>query len=241
MERHAAMLIALRFMAAAAAVYLLKQVRKPTKYGGRFFLWIMNKSHSPLTDWGLKHVRIDKDFAIPDVGCGGGRTIQKPAAFASDGNVFGVDYASGSVAASTAKNAELIRAGRVRIAQASVSHLPFAEHTFDLVTAVETQYYWPSPVEDMAEILRVLKPSGTLVVIAESYKKGARDKALGPAMKLLRPANLGVEQHCELFKRAGFTEVEIFEECAKGWLCGTGKKSPHEHHNENTLHDVSKV
>ncbi len=65
-----------------ALVYVLNQVRKPTKWIGRFLPLIMNCSHSSVTDWGLKHVQIERDFAILDVGCGGGRTIQKLAALA---------------------------------------------------------------------------------------------------------------------------------------------------------------
>ena len=208
------------------AVSALNQVRKPSKWLGRFFLWIMNSSHSSLTDWGLKHVPIDKDFTILDVGCGGGRTIQKLAALASQGKVYGVDYAKGSVLASLKKNAALIQANRVEIARASVSQLPFPEDRFDLVTAVETQYYWPDLVKDMQEILRVLKPAGTLVVIAESYKKGAHDSIQGPVMKLLKSSDLGVEEHRELFQTAGYIEVQIFEERSKGWICGIGKKPP---------------
>jgi ubiquinone/menaquinone biosynthesis C-methylase UbiE len=80
--------------------------------------------------------------------------------------VYAVDYAEGSIAVSRAKNAQLIEAGRVKIRQASVSDLPFPEDKFDLVTAVETQYYWPDLMNDMREILRVLRPGGKLVVIA---------------------------------------------------------------------------
>ena len=54
----------------------------------------MNRSHSSVTDWGLKHVQIDEHFTILDVGCGGGRTIEKLAALATKGMVYGVDYAS---------------------------------------------------------------------------------------------------------------------------------------------------
>jgi 2-polyprenyl-3-methyl-5-hydroxy-6-metoxy-1,4-benzoquinol methylase len=124
---------------AGFAFYVLNQVRKPTRWVGRLFLWIMNSSHSGVTDWGLKHVRIEKDFKILDVGCGG-RTIEKLAAVAPEGVVHGMDYANGSVAASRAKNTKLIKEGRVAIQQASVSQLPFAENTCNLVTAVETQY-----------------------------------------------------------------------------------------------------
>ena len=167
----------------ALALYILNQVRKPNRGIGRFFLWIMNKSHSNLTDWGLKHVPIEKDFTILDVGCGGGRTIQKLAAIATDGMVYGVDYAKGSVAASRAKNLQLIKTGRVEIQRASVSQIPFPENKFDLITAVETQYYWPDPVNDMREILRGLKPGGTLIVIAESYKHGTHNALMQPVIR----------------------------------------------------------
>jgi len=204
--------------------YVLNQVRKPTKWVGRFFTWIMNMSHSGLTDWGLKHVQIEEHFTILDVGCGGGRTIEKLAALAPSGLVYGVDYAKGSVAASRAKNAQLIQARRVEIQQGSVSHLPFPGDKFDLVSAVETQYYWPDLVKDMQEILRVLKPGGTLMVIAESYRRGAHNQWQRPVMKLLGSANLSVDEHRELFLKAGYTDIQIFEEGAKGWFCGMGKK-----------------
>jgi ubiquinone/menaquinone biosynthesis C-methylase UbiE len=185
----------------------------------------MNMSHSGVTDWGLTHVALDKRFTILDVGCGGGRTIEKLAALASEGMIYGVDYANGSVAASRGKNALLIKAGRVEIEQASVSRLPFPSDKFDLITAVETHYYWPNPVADMREIRRVLKPGGTLVVIAESYKKGKHDWLEGPAMKLLNSERLSVSEHRELFSTAGYRHVQMFEERTKGWICGIGTKA----------------
>jgi ubiquinone/menaquinone biosynthesis C-methylase UbiE len=224
LTKHAAEQVLHYVLLIALAFYALNQVRKPTKWVGRFFLWIMNMSHSRLTDWGLKHVQIEEGFTILDVGCGGGRTIEKLAALATKGVVYGVDYAKGSVAASRARNAALIQAGRVEIRQASVSQLPFPENQFDLVTAVETQYYWADLVKDMREILRVLKPGGTLLVIAESYKNGAYNALQRPVMKLLRSSNLGVDDHRELFSTAGYTDVQTFEEPAKGWFCGMGRK-----------------
>jgi ubiquinone/menaquinone biosynthesis C-methylase UbiE len=207
-----------------AAGYLFRQVRKPDRFLGQLFARLMNKSHSRLTDWGLSHVRIASNFQILDAGCGGGRTIEKLAAIAPSGKIFGIDYAPGSVATSRSRNRELIRDGRVVIHQTSVSQLPFEANAFDLVTAIETQYYWPDLVNDMREILRVLKPSGTLAVISETYKGGSRDAVLGPVMKLLGSSMLGVAEHRQLFTQAGYTGVEVFEESNKGWICVTGKK-----------------
>lgn len=207
-----------------AAGYVVGQVRKPDRFAGRLFAMLMNQSHSKLTDWGLMHTRVEKDFTILDVGCGGGRTIGKLAAMASSGKVYGSDYATGSVATSRSRNKELIRAGQVEIQQASVSKLPFAADTFDLVTAIETQYYWPDLPNDMREVLRVLKSGGVLAIIAETYKGGSRDAVLGAAMKLFGSPSLGVKEHKELFARAGYINVEVFEERKKGWICITGRK-----------------
>jgi ubiquinone/menaquinone biosynthesis C-methylase UbiE len=118
-----------------------------------------------------------------------------------------------------------MRAGRVEITLATVSQLPFPNDAFDLVTAVETQYYWPDLVNDMREILRVLKPGGTLVVIMESYKrKGLFPDVQLSMMKLLRSTTLSVEQQSDLFRAAGYTGVQIHEESRKGWMCGIGSK-----------------
>lgn len=184
----------------------------------------MNHSHSSVTDWGLSHVSIEKRFAILDVGCGGGRTIQKMAAMATEGTVRGIDYAAGGVAASRGTNARLIEEGRVEIQQASVSELPFRDDTFDLVTAVETQYYRPDAIAAMREILHVLKPGGALVIIAESYRGARFDAPHRLVMTLLRSALRSVEEERALFSTAGYADVRMFEEPHQGWLCATGRK-----------------
>jgi ubiquinone/menaquinone biosynthesis C-methylase UbiE len=211
-------------VALVAAGVMGSQVRKPSRWLGRPFAHLMNNSHGPLTDWGLSHVQIGEQFTILDVGCGGGRTVNKLAQ-KTGGEVTGVDYASGSVAASRATNKELIAAGRVHIQNASVSKLPFAADSFDLVTAVETQYYWPNLDGDMREIFRVLKPGGRLLVIAENYKGGRYDWLEGPLMRLLGSSRLSPADQRELFVRAGYAHIQIIEEAKKGWICAIGTKA----------------
>ena len=218
-----AIFTAIQFAAAAVGVvYVGRQVKKPTRFTGQLFAGLMNSSHAALTDWALIHIQVASDAKVLDVGCGGGRTIEKLAGMAQ--SVYGIDYAPGSVAASRGHNKRLIEEGRVFVEQASVSKLPFAENLFELVTAVETQYYWPDLESDMREIFRVLKAGGHLMVVAESYRGGRNDWLLGPVMRLLGSKGLSVEDHRALFQAAGFTEVQLFEETSKGWLCAIGRK-----------------
>lgn len=206
---------------------LLNQCRKPSGWLGRLNLWAMNRRHSQVTDWGLKHISIDSHDTILDVGCGGGMTVHKLAAIARDGKIYGIDYSEESVNASHRTNQQWIELGRVEIRHGSVSQLPFADRTFNLVTAAETHYYWPDLPADMQEVLRVLKPGGTLIIIAEAYKGGKYDKLLqrlAELQKIMSYAHLSVDEHSELFSSAGYSDVKVFEEYEKGWVCVTGRK-----------------
>jgi ubiquinone/menaquinone biosynthesis C-methylase UbiE len=203
---------------------LMNQCKKPTGWLGRFNLWTMNSRHSKLTDWGLTHISISKHDTILDVGCGGGRTVYKLAAGATEGKVYGIDHSEESVAVAQRTNKQWIKMGRVAIQSGSVSHLPFSDDMFDLVTAVETHYYWPDLPADMREILRVLKPGGTLIVIAEAYKGGKYDKVVRKLSELTNMAILSVDEHREFFSKAGYSDVQIVERLKKGWICGIGRK-----------------
>ena len=211
-------------LAAAFAGFVAYQVRKPSSTFGRVMTSVMNESHSKMTDWGLQHVAIEKQFTILDVGCGGGRTIRKHAAAASEGMIYGVDYATGSVEASRAENRDAIAKGRVEIERASVSQLPFPDKKFDLVSAIETIYYWPDPVKDLQEILRVLKPGGRVIVICETYVGGRWSTVKGPAMKLIGARNFSVDEYRQLLTSAGYIEVQINVESSRGWICVTGER-----------------
>jgi len=203
-----------------------RQCRKPSDRAGRAVLQRMNESHAAVTTWGLSHVQIGKDFTILDVGCGGGRTIDRLASMAPGGKVIGVDYSEESVAVARETNAKAIAEGRVDIQQASVSRLPYPDATFDLVTAVETHYYWPDLPRDVGEVRRVLKPGGTFVIIAETYRGRRNDWMYRPTMTLvLRAAYLTPDQHRQLLVDAGYVDVQLFEEKAKGWICALGTRA----------------
>jgi len=206
---------------------LLSQCSKPSGWHGRITLRNMNRGHAALTAWGLGHASVQTRDTILDVGCGGGATVARLTALAPEGKIYGIDYSAESVAASSRENQARVALGQVEIVLGSVSHLPFPDRMFDLVTAVETHYFWPDLIADTREILRVLKPGGTFVLIAEAYKGGKYDERLKKLDKVrteMKFALLSTSEFRDLFSNAGYSDIQIIEDYEKGWVCGIGKK-----------------
>jgi SAM-dependent methyltransferase len=202
---------------------VLRQCRKPSRWVGRAFLAIMNRSHLGVTKWGLAHVAIAPDATVLDVGCGGGRTVATLAAATPQGHVDGVDYSAESIAVTRRTNADAIARGCVTITPASVAALPFPDAHFDLVTAVETHYYWPDLAANVREIGRVLRPGGHVVVIAETYRGRPFDWPFRASMALLRAQYLSAPAHAALLRDNGFVDVTVYTDPEKGWLCAVGR------------------
>ncbi len=96
-----------------------------------------------------------------------------------------------------------------------------------VVTAVETHYWWPDLPAGLRDVLRVLKPGGTLAIVAEAYRGGKYDallKRLEEVRKTISYGHLSVDEHRALLEGAGYADVRVVEEWDKGWLCATGRK-----------------
>jgi ubiquinone/menaquinone biosynthesis C-methylase UbiE len=189
-----------------------------------FTLWRMNSSHSKLTDWALEHISIENRHTVLDVG--GGATVNKLATITTHGKVCAIDHSPESVAATKKMNARWINLGPVEVCHGAVSQLPFPAGMFDLVTAVETHFWWADLPGPMREVFRVMNPGGTLIPVAEIYK-GANTMSAKLAEKHASQtglALLSIDEHRELCTNAGYPQVQIIEEHAKGWICVIGRK-----------------
>lgn len=202
----------------------LNQCMKPNGELGKIVADDMNKSHFELTGWGLEKININPKDTILDIGCGGGRTVNRLAAIAKEGKVFGIDYSMDCVKWSKDYNEELIKDGRVEIINASVEKIPFEDNKFDVISAVETIYFWPDLLQNLKEVKRVLKPSGKLVIICEMYWsekfKERNDEFVSVSnMKIYTPEELK-----DIVEMAGYSNIKIDLVEEKNWLCCIGEK-----------------
>ncbi len=112
-----------------------------------------------------KRLHLNQARSVLDVGCGIGHWSQILAPILSEHAVVtGVDREPLWVEKAT-KKAQAIGVGdRYHYRLGDVNALPFADNTFDLVTCQTVLIHLQDPRIGLSEMLRVLKPGGTILV-----------------------------------------------------------------------------
>lgn len=103
---------------------------------------------------------VPKPRAILDVGCGTGRLLRTAADHFPDTTLEGVDPAEGMV-----QHAQAVKSSnRIKFQQATAEQLPFPDASFDLVFSTMTFHHWANQQQGIAEVGRVLAPTGRWVL-----------------------------------------------------------------------------
>ena len=204
---------------------LIKNARKPVGELGHQILDRMNESHESMAQWGVTHFEINEDSKILDIGCGGGRNIERFAGQISEnGRVVGIDYSEVSVEKSTKLNQDAIDAGKVNVLQGSVSEMPFYDETFDIVTGFETIYFWPDFINDLKEVNRVLKKDGLVFFCNEAvYREGQMEK-YDDLVELLDTKIYSEDVLKESLEKTGFKDFKAYVDEEHDWICVTARK-----------------
>ncbi len=106
-----------------------------------------------------------KNFKVLDAGCGTGLNLEWLRRYASEENIFGLDYSSDAI--------DFCRERKLKnLVQASATDLPFADEYFDLVASFDVlvQLFDDGDEKAINEMYRVLKPNGVIFVRGAAYK-----------------------------------------------------------------------
>ena len=105
---------------------------------------------------------IHRGSAVLDVGCGAGFDMHVASRLVGDqGRVCGIDLTD-AMASLARKNLEKAGASNVEIKTVDTEHIPYFDHSFDVVISNGVINLSPSKQTTFREIYRVLKPGGTL-------------------------------------------------------------------------------
>lgn len=109
----------------------------------------------------LEVIPLEGRERLLDVPCGTGELEPRLLARRPELQITGVDLSPEMLRRAQPKDADR----RVSWVAADVLHLPFANEQFDCVVCANSFHYFASPQGSLAELRRVLRPGGSLVLL----------------------------------------------------------------------------
>jgi len=173
-----------------------------------------------LRDLTIRNALLQSGEIVLDVGCGtGGVTIPAKLRIGKNGRASGIDPSPEMIATARQKAG---RAGLdIDFRVGAIESLPFPDGTFDAVTSSLMMHHLPEHVQvkGLAEIKRVLKPGGRLLIadmmrMSTSFRKRFLI-LIAPHLVLhqyLRGVKFGIEDLPKLLQESGFVEIKQLED-----------------------------
>lgn len=183
------------------------QARRPSGIIGRFLMSkIFNNGNADLNSFVKDVIDLSKEDQVLEIGFGPGKLIYEMAENVTDGVVTGIDFSEVMLGIASKLNQQYISTGTVILRKGDCCSLPFDGESFDKLCTVNTLYFWEDPGKNLAEMFRVLKPKGKIVI-------GFRDHKQMSNLNLKEDVFSYYSQQdvVEMLAKAGFANAHIKE------------------------------
>jgi SAM-dependent methyltransferase len=142
--------------------YLSQQAARPHGLGGSLIgrLWV--KETAMTNDAALELLTPVPGEDILEIGFGPGRTLG--LLVERGARATGVDVSEEMVRLARRRNSEQVRTGDLTLHHGDGVRLPIPDDSLDAVLSIHNLYFWPEPEATIAEIARVLRPDGRLLL-----------------------------------------------------------------------------
>ena len=183
----------------------------------------MNEHHRDVTAWGTSFIPDMKPARILDIGCGGGMLMKMMAVKYPRSKVDGIDISEESVKATLEHSKMFHSLGRLDAVVADVSDIPFPDGTFDLVTAVETYFFWPDLAEDIRSAVSKMKVGGIMCIVSEMYIDDEHRQKVEDACKKYHMKIVDNDTLKGIMENAGL-DTDIHTDSDNNWVSFIGIK-----------------
>jgi ubiquinone/menaquinone biosynthesis C-methylase UbiE len=183
----------------------MPQSMRPHGFWGGVFGWFMDRRNARAHAFALERLDVQQTDAILEIGFGTGRLVRKVAKQAREAFVCGVDPSELMLQTAERRTKKFRKQGRVELKLGEAAALPWADAQFDKAAALHCFHFWSDPVHDIAEVRRVLKPGGLLLLILRGHKKAGPKWLPNPISR----SGQEIAGAFQLLANSGFGETRI--------------------------------
>jgi ubiquinone/menaquinone biosynthesis C-methylase UbiE len=149
----------------------MPQAMRPHGFKGRVFGWFMDRRNARTQDFVLGRLDVRPLDRILEIGFGTGRLVRKLARKAHEGFICGIDPSELMLHKAEKRTRRFRKKGCVELRLGEAAALPWPDACFDKVAALHCFQFWADPEHDLAEVKRVLKPGGLLVLVLRRRRR----------------------------------------------------------------------
>ncbi len=176
-----------------------------------------NYGEYPTNRLGVDAIDFTNVSTVVDVGCGTGAALRHLSSTHPDIELIGIDPVQRMVDIARQRLREHTPPARIEFRVGSAENIPVEDHVADVVLAFDSFDHWQEPDLALAEIRRILRPDGRLVVLEDAG-------ATGGAPSRSRLQKTTAQAGFVLLSQAELTEGDV--ECAISVFSCTASAEP---------------
>ena len=104
-----------------------------------------------------------------------------------------------------------------KLCRAQLRKLVSNDEFFDLVTAIETYYFWPNLAVAFREMKRILKKGGCLLIISEMIKDGVYEVENAEIIAKTQVHLVPLQEMQKMLYSAGFSSAKVYRKRKSDW------------------------
>lgn len=182
--------------------WLIAQLGRPEGLTGRLVSRAMERANHAMALHAVGSLDLEPGHRVLDLGFGGGVAIALMLAHEPACRVVGVDPSETMVARARARFARAVGDGSLALHRGTAEELPLADASVDATLSNNTVYFWRDLERGLAELHRVLRPGGRLVLGINPPEHLTRAGFAQRGLRVLEPEAL-----VSAVARAGFVDA----------------------------------
>ncbi|WP_259781674.1 class I SAM-dependent methyltransferase [Aestuariispira ectoiniformans] len=136
--------------------------------------YVWHYGEHPFNHMAVDFAELTGPETVLDIGCDSGSALRHACRFLSSGQAIGIDPSPEMVQVAAKQSQNHRQHHDIRFETAGAEAIPLPDDSVDVALAINSLHHWQDRTGALAEVRRVLKPGGRMILVEEIFADTAR-------------------------------------------------------------------